>query len=320
MDEEKIENENTSKESIENSAEKESNYAILGLPDDAPDNVVKNKYGALLRQYKQRTDEYGVTDADVEYYERITKAYDEIMGITHDFSAYNPSSPVPYKIQKIWAKICAFFDQYNILIICVVLVIVGGVIFFFQYRSNGKEDITIKFVGAYASASGKNLKTSIDDKSETVENAQISFYTVTTTTTYDNNSQSQASAFLSQVITGNLDVVLIDKESFDVYVKEKTFMKLDEYVNDYYEEYGTDKKLEVYEYELIPTKEDEHEIEKGIYGIDITDSKFFEGMDFAWLYDESKGQEKTMIFAICHKAKHVEKAEKFGIELLNAIE
>ena len=297
---------------------KMSNYEILGLPENAPENVVKKKYGALLRQYKQKSDEYGVTDADVEYYERITKAYDEIMGITHDFSSYDPSSPVPYSVQLIWGKVAAFFGQYNILIITVLLVIIGGIIFFLQVKSNGKEDLSLKFVGAYCTASDSALKDSIDEKSEVIENVQLSFFSVTTETSYDTSSQTQATAFLSQIISGNLDVVLIDKESFDVYVAQQTFMKLDDFVAEYYSTYGTDKELKCYEYES--GEDSEVPVEHGIYGIDITYSSFFDDMNLAWMYDEESGQDKSMIFTICYKAKKADKAKEFGTELINLIE
>ena len=59
--------------------EQKSNYEILGLSENADKELVERKYGALLRQYKQRTDEYGATNEDLSYYNEITKAYNEIM-------------------------------------------------------------------------------------------------------------------------------------------------------------------------------------------------------------------------------------------------
>ena len=49
-------------------------YKVLGLEEGTPRETVERKYGALLRAYKQRTDEYGATDEDMEYYRTITQA------------------------------------------------------------------------------------------------------------------------------------------------------------------------------------------------------------------------------------------------------
>jgi len=304
-------------EVTEDSSSKDKSYRILGLEPGVPEAVVKNKYGALIRQYKQKTDEYGVTDEDADYYEKITKAYDDIMGITHDFSFYDPSSSVPYGLQKFWAKLCAFCDQYNVLLITLGILVIGAVIFTWQITKNGKEDMTLKFVGAYGAVSENTLKKQIDSKSEAVENVQISFYTVTTGTTYDQSSQAQATAFLSQLLAGSLDVVLIDKESFDVYVAEKAFKDIQFLLDEYYAENPNAAKLETLTYSSVDG--DEIVIEEGVYGIDVTDSTFFDDTNLVWLYDEEKGQEKSMILAFCYKADKSEKAEEFAKEIFSAI-
>ena len=296
---------------------KEKCYKILGLEPGVSENVVKNKYGALLRQYKQKTDEYGVTDEDAAYFERITKAYDEIMGITHDFSFYDPSSSVPYGLQKFWAKVCAFCDQYNVLLILLGIMVVGSIIFAWQIVRNGEEDMRLKFVGAYGAVSENTLKKQIDTKSEAVENVQLSFYTVTTGTSFDQSSQAQATAFLSQILSGTLDVVLIDKESFDVYVAEKAFKDIQFLLDEYYAENPDAKKLDTFSY----SSEDGEKIvvPEGVYGIDVSDTTFFDDMNLAWLYDAEKGQEKSMILAFCYKGEKSEKAEEFAKEIFNAI-
>lgn len=299
------------------SSSKANSYRILGLEPGVPDNVVKNKYGALIRQYKQKTDEYGVTDEDAAYYEKITRAYDDIMGITHDFSFYDPSSSVPYGLQKFWSKVCAFCDQYNVLLITLGILVVGGIIFAVQIVSNGKEDLTIKFVGAYGAKSENALKDHIDKKSEAVDNVQLSFYTVTTGTSFDQSSQSQATAFLSQLMAGSLDVVLIDKESFDVYVSQKAFKDIQFLLDEYYSENPDAMKLRTYRY--ASGKGDKVKVEEGVYGIDVTDSAFFEGSNLAWLYDKEHGQDKSMILAFCNNTEKSKKAEAFAKELFREI-
>ena len=83
---------------------KPTDYETLNLPENAPREMVERKYGALLRAYKQRTDEYGVTEEDLAYYRRITEAYDRLVGTVHDYSDPNPTSMIPYKVRKVYYK------------------------------------------------------------------------------------------------------------------------------------------------------------------------------------------------------------------------
>ena len=131
--------------------EQKNPYQILGLPENADRELVEKKYGALVRQYKQRTDEYGTTNEDLDYYNEITKAYNEIMGIDGDYTDTDPTNIIPYSIRKKWHKISSFFDSYKLLICGGLLIVVIGVLTYLQLKDASKQDLYIKFVGAFSS-------------------------------------------------------------------------------------------------------------------------------------------------------------------------
>ncbi len=306
----------------ENAMSREECLEVLGLPANADDNAVKQRYGGLLRQYKRHVDEKGTTYDDLEYYKKITTAYDTIMGFTHDFGDDNPTSPIPYKIRRRWGKFLTVVDQYKLLIMLGVIVVFLGIMFVIQSGKNQQEDIAIKFVGAYGTLQERQTIDKLNETAQSFDNAQVSFFTVTTKTSMlDNYAKTQAEAFLSQLMAGALDVVLIDKESFDVYVADAAFLKLDDLLGKYEKEGGNVNSLRTYSY---GGKNDKGiDIENGIYGIEVSEAELIKSLpEFSWMYDEEAGQEKTMIFTICRK-RNGERAEEvawsFGKELIESI-
>lgn len=288
-----------------------SNYEILGLPEGSDKKVVEKKYGALLRQYKQRTDEAGVTDEDAAYYETITRAYDSIMGYTHDYSDDDPTSVIPRPIRRAWSKWCIFFDHYRLLLFLGIFLVALGTMIFLQLRDNRKEDLMVKFVGAYSTLDTKQFHEEVAAKSQTTDYPTISFFTVTTDTVMNPSAQSQATQFYAQLLQGTLDVILLDRESYDVYVEEMAFLPLDAYLDDFSSlpGYSSDKVLS---YE----PSEESKVPAGVYGIDITECGFFDGTQLDWLH--AGEQKKSMILTICYKTKRKDQALSFAKELMGA--
>lgn len=291
---------------------------ILGLPGDAADDAIKKKYGALLRQYKRQVDEYGETYESLAYYRRITGAYDKIFGYSHDFNDDNPTSFIPYKIRRKYGKFLTWIEQYRLAVMLVVVIIVLALVFILQ-NLGPKSDLKLKFVGAYIQSLSSNLSEEMNERSEVFNKVQISFFTVTTDTSLlDATARTNAEAFLGQLMApGQLDVVLIDKESYDAWVKEYAFLPLDEIYSDYCDKHSDSWLLNIYEYESEPDEDGNVLVPHAIYGIDVTDTKFFEDMGLLWLFDEEKGQEKSMIFCIARRSTNIEKSAEFLSELLN---
>ena len=265
-------------------------YKVLGLEEGTDRETVERKYGAMLRAYKNRTDEYGATDEDVEYYQKITQAYDNIVGTVHDFSDPNPTSPLPFKFRNFFYKLSARLDHYKFIIFAVLITAALGVLIYFQVKDTGKDDLYVKFVGAYYALNPGNVETELADKSEVVKSPQVSFFSVTVNSSEnDSETANGAVAFRAQFTVGSIDLIIIDRDNFDVYLPQYVFLQLDDFI----ESNSGDpafSDLEYYRY-------DGDAIPNGIYGIEFTEagSEYFKNTSVTWLNDEIPGQERSMI-------------------------
>lgn len=295
-----------------------TDYEVLGLPENAPKDVVEKKYGILIRQYKARTDEHGVMDEDAKYYQVITDAYNRIMGFDPNNYDDNPTSVVPYKIRRFGGKLATLFDQYKLVLMIIVFIIAAAVIVIVQSRTVTEYDLDIKFIGSFDTLDETAFSKKVAAKSKVSDTTAVSFYTITTSSGFTPDNMSAATQFQSQLIYGQLDIIFMDKEGWDAYKKQKAFYRLDDILKE--EEFAskTDGLSTLY-YERTYDKDGMPEgPESGIYAIDITNTTFFDqSMDLQWLNDEKNGQEKSLYVAICGTTQNLEMAKAFLSELLD---
>ena len=299
---------------MENVPQKPTDYETLNLPENAPRDMIERKYGALLRAYKQRTDEYGVTEEDLAYYRRITEAYDRLVGTVHDYSDPNPTSIIPYKVRKVYYKFSANFEHYKFLLMGIVMVTALLLIVYIQFRETEHYDLNIKFTGAFITMEQGDLNDQINEKSEVCTNPEISFFTVSDETVLDAESQGAALQFRLQFLSGAIDMVFIDQANFDVYVKDLVFLDL----TDFLKEHENDPAFEGLEYITYTNQGEQDSLPSGIYGIEFTrrGSQYFENTDLKWVNDYLQGQERSMILTICRKAQNMDKAKAYVAEVI----
>ena len=299
------------------SENKENNYAILGISDNADKERVEKKYAMLIKQYKHKTDEYGTTNEDLAYYNKITKAYNEIMGIKDDYSDMDPTNIIPYSIRKRFQKFSATIENYKMLICGILLFCVIILLTIMQVKDSFKDDISIKFVGAFASGYSKTedgyIDVQIKNKSEVVDAPTVSFFTVVEgeTTLLDSTAKNAAVQFRTEFTTGALDVILIDKENLDIYIKQLVFLKLDDFLEEHKNDQGFDN-LNVYNY--TNSGEEDDYTESGTYAIEITDMSFFEGMNLEKKYPKER---QTMYLALARTSKRPDIAKAFAAEIIS---
>lgn len=295
----------------------ESNYSILGLSENTDKERVEKKYAMLVKQYKHKTDEYGTTNEDLEYYNKITKAYNEIMGIKADYSDPDPMNIIPYSVRKRFQKFSATIENYKMLICGILLLCVIGVLTYLQIKDSFKDDINIKFVGSFTSGFSKSEDGYIDiqiaNKSEVVDSPIVSYFTVVEgeTSLLDSSVKNAAVQFRTEFTTGALDLIIIDKENLDVYINQLVFLKLDDFIAENKDKPGFDN-LELYHYENSGKKDDY--TESGIYAIEISDMSFFEDMNLVKKYPEER---QTMYLALARTSKRPDIAEALAVEIIS---
>lgn len=292
-------------------------YEILGLSDNADKEHVEKKYAMLVKQYKHKTDEYGTTNEDLEYYNRITKAYNEIMGIKGDYSDTDPMNIIPYSIRRRFQKFSATIENYKMLICGILILCVIGLLTYLQLKDSFKEDINIKFVGSFSSGLSETedgyIDVQIRDKSEVVNAPLVSFFTVVEgeTSLLDSTAKNAAVQFRTEFTTGALDVIIIDKDNLDVYINQLVFLKLDDFLEENKNKPGF-SNLELYRYEN--SGEEKDYTESGIYAVEISNMAFFDGMNLEKRYPEER---QTMYLALARTSKRPELAEAFAKEIIS---
>lgn len=295
----------------------QSNYAILGISENADKERVEKKYAMLIKQYKHKTDEYGTTNEDLAYYNKITKAYNEIMGIKDDYSDMDPTNIIPYSIRKRFQKFSATIENYKMLICGILLFCVIIILTVLQVKDSFKDDISIKFVGAfapgYSTSEDGYIDVQIKDKSEVVDAPTVSFFTVVEgeTSLIDSTAKNAAVQFRTEFTTGALDVIIIDKENLEIYIKQLVFLKLDDFLEEHKNDTGFEN-LNVFNYEN--SGEEDDYAESGIYAVEITDTSFFEGMNLEKRYPEER---QTMYLAIARTSKRPDIAKAFAAEIIS---
>lgn len=296
---------------------KENNYTILGLSENADKERVEKKYAMLIKQYKHKTDEYGTTNEDLAYYNKITKAYNEIMGIKDDYSDTDPMNIIPYSIRKRFQKFSATIENYKMLICGVLLLCVIVLLTVLQVKDSFQEDITIKFVGSFASGYSQTedgyIDIQIKNKSEVVDAPTVSFFTVAegTTSLLDSTAKDASVQFRTEFTTGALDVIIIDKENLEIYAKQLVFLKLDDFLNEHKNDTGFNN-LNVYTYTNSGAENDY--TESGIYAIEISNMSFFDGMNIEKMYSEER---QTMYLALARTSKRPDIAKAFATEIIS---
>lgn len=288
------------------------------MPENAPKDIVEKKYGALIRQYKARTDEHGVMDEDAKYYQMITDSYNRIMGFDPNNYDDNPTSVVPYRIRRFGGKLATLFDQYKLVLMILIFIIAAVVIVIVQSRTATEYDLNIKFIGSFDTLDEAAFSKKVSEKSSVSDTAAVSFYTITTSSGFSPDNMSAATQFQSQLIYGQLDIILMDEEGWNAYKNQNAFYRLDDILKEAEFSSKADKFSTLY-YERTYGEDGRAEgPESGIYAIDITDTAFFDkSMDLQWLYDEEKGQEKSLYVAICGTTRNLETAKAFLSELLD---
>lgn len=142
---------------------------------------------------------------------------------------------------------------------------------------------------------------------------QCHFFTVIEgeTTLLDSTAKNASVQFRTEFTTGALDVIIIDKENLDIYIKQLVFLKLDDFLEEHKNDAGF-SNLNVYEY--TNSGEEGDYTEDGIYAIEISDMSFFDGMNIEKKYPDER---QTMYLALARTSKRPDIAKAFAAEIIS---
>lgn len=110
----------------------------------------------------------------------------------------------------------------------------------------------------------------------------------------DQYAYASSQKLMAALAAGDIDILVMDKESFEVNSKEEIFLRMDNLP-----QYST---LDLKDFEPLKFSDKEKGIEEGVYGISIKNSQLFKNLD----YDTS-----DKVLGIVSNSKNVDKSFEF---------
>ncbi|NJD03156.1 MAG: hypothetical protein FIA99_11330 [Ruminiclostridium sp.] len=273
--------------------DKKEAYKILGLADNASRNDIERRYAIILKKYRMESAE-GQDGSEAVDIDKITGAYSLLMGYVEPQPEVELKAPNPLlkKLGIDGKKAGNFFHYHKIHIIVgiIALIVLAATIRGCVTRVD--PDFNIAFMGQLYFNETDVLKETI--KKEIPEIKEPGFDGAFLSKDSTDGQQEYAMQMKAMVLfaAGDIDLFILDKESFDRFVQQGVFTNLDEIAP----RLGIENEIS----KLYKMKLEDNTTEH-IYGIDISNSEALK---------KSKIQGVKMIAAISVRSKWPEKAEK----------
>lgn len=290
-----------------NELDRKKALEILELQEDATKDDVSKRYGILTRKFRSvEKDERGYTIED------ITRAYNMLMGITYidkneeeRQKALRENPPFLAKVFKVDPiKLENFFHYYKLHMLISIVVIV---VLFFSIRSCVTQipaDFTIICYGKIYCQDQAVVEN--DVKQRLPDSAAPSVQFLSSLAEDPQYQYASQMKFVAMIAAQEVDIVIMDKENFDIHLKQGMFLSLDDFIS----EIGLADESYIKGSEIVDETEDGKLIEGPLhaYGIDITDNKFIKDNN---VYAESA------ILAIVRNTEKIDRALEFISSLSN---
>lgn len=226
---------------------------ILKVSKDTSRNEIERKYGIYLKRHKMeqvkaaedreaadRQDEGALQDSAAESiqtkqpegysFEQITKAYDVLMGyeVPEKIEAPGKAAPLLKKAGIDEKKAKNFFYYYKYHILAIIAVIIFTVFTVRGCVRNVKPDFNLAFIGRFIySDAVDDIKSTIKANVPVIAEPGIDGAYLASDST---GEQQYAMEMKATVLfaAGQLDVIILDKDTFARYAKQGALMSLDE--------------------------------------------------------------------------------------------
>lgn len=264
---------------------------ILGVTKTSSRHDVEIKYDIIMKKYQHikadgKLDEKSRTD-----FEKSTDAYRILMGYEIDEPTVQKEDT---QIDKVFKKagidkkkVDNFFHYYkfHIIIGLVALILVGLLAKSIIFRV--EPDIRLGFIGEINTSEFDILGSKI--KEQVPEIKEISFDSAAYTNRYaDPNEYANVSKIMVLLSASDTNIYIINKFAYDSYANNGVFMPLEDIAKDLQidaskSSYLKTRVVEEWEDPKLDQKERKvlkyRDAEPILYGIDVTNSEFFKGMN-----------------------------------------
>ena len=278
----------------EKSMNEERAYEILGLELNSSRDIVEEKYGVLVKRFKNGG-EYSFSEEEINdaYLFLTNRNGYELRQAEREGNAE--------EVKKLRPKgsFMASLEYYKMYIILTVIFVGFFAYMAYAFFTHEKPDISLMFLPSSSSIVSNSFEEKI---------REIDSFGKVDTVLVDGGEYSEARVSIS-FAAGDIDLYFMNKSWLDRYIDENAFLRLDDLIKD----------KNVSEDRLVFMEADEHR-ESGIYAIRVTDSEILEYADCG--YEKKGGQtvKKDMYMLIARKSKNMDNAVKVFSVIIGSLQ
>lgn len=264
---------------------------ILGINEDSSKEDIEKRYNIVLKKYHIAKANGTLDEKTKADFEKCTEAYRIVMGYEVDEPQIEKKETITDKafekvgIDKKKAGNFFYYYKFHMLAIVFAIIVITGTVISIVNKEN--PDITIGLMGELNQDSFNTLKEKV--KKNVPEITSLGIDSVVLSNRYqDQYSSANAQKAVILLSASDTEIFLLSKYVYDNYASEGPFMALEDIAkelnidvskSDYLKlkvvEEREAPKVGVNERKVLKYRDSEPKL----YGIDVTNSKFFKGID-----------------------------------------
>jgi hypothetical protein len=265
---------------------------ILGVVEGSTKHDVEVRYDILMKKYKLLKSEGNLDEKSEADFEKITEAYRILMGYEIDEpkietkETYTDKAFKKAGLDKKKADNFFYYHKFHILIAIVALIAIVLTVKSFVDRVD--PDITVGFIGEVNVQEYDTLKAKIKENIPEIKAIDFDSAYITQNSKEAQQEAANLSKALVLLSVSDTDMFLMNKYTYQNYAPSGPFMNMESLVKDL--KIDTSKsdylKLKVVDEWDKPNAEQKErkvlkykDAEPHLYGIDVTNSKFFKGIN-----------------------------------------
>lgn len=276
---------------------------ILGVSSDSSKYDIKTKYDIIMKKYQLLKSEGNLDEQAQADFDKSTDAFRILMGYEMDEpEVQKEETQIDKAFKKAGLdkkKVDNFFHYYkfHIIIGLVALILVGFAVKTIVFRV--QPDITIGLIGEINTADFDKIGNKIKEKVPEIK--EISYESATCTNRYaDPQEYANMSKIMVLLSASDTNLYIINKFAYDSYANNGVFMPLEDVaknlnIDTKKSEYLKTRVVDEWEDPKVGQKERKvlkyRDAEPKLYGIDVSNSKFFNGIN-------AIGPEKILVIRV----------------------
>lgn len=270
---------------------KKESRTIMEIPTNSTKEDIEKRYDVILKKYRQMKIDGTLTKEAEEDFQKKTDAYRILMG----YEVQDPKVPEKETyVDKAFVKAGMdrkkvgnffYYHKYHILVTIIAVIIIATSVY--SIATKVKPDITIGLLGEVHEQATDTFKQKITKNVPEIK--EVGLETVMLSNRInDPNSSMYIQKAMILFAASDTDVFLLSKYVFDQYAYDGAFMAMDDVAKDLKIDTKSSDylKLRVVEEWNQPqdpkekrTVKSYRDSEPKLYGIDVTNSKFFKDVD-----------------------------------------